>query len=167
MLQRAEELFGKRDHDFTILGVEFSASVSQVFFSGGYDEKFLIIRLNLECQKDMYQVCYQLAHETVHLLAPAKDVDINNFEEGIATYFAEIYMKEAFNRNWSPRLASYKRVLELVRPHLESDIEFVRRLRAKQPVFSKMTRRQLTSQCRNLSRRDADILLTKFDRNVE
>ena len=34
-----------------------------------------------------------MAHETIHLLAPSCGRNANNFEEGVACYFAAYYMK--------------------------------------------------------------------------
>ena len=42
----------------------------------------------------MSEACYELVHETVHLLAPTGGNDATNFEEGVACYFADHYMIE-------------------------------------------------------------------------
>ena len=49
--------------------------------------------LSLSAATNILQACYQMAHETVHLLAPSGGRNANNFEEGVACYFAAYYMK--------------------------------------------------------------------------
>lgn len=115
MLQMAEELFGQRDSSYTILGVEFIIGVPQIWYPG--DCKHIIIQLDEVAATNMSQACYQLAHETVHLLSPTGGNNANNFEEGVACYFAAYYMKNRLNEfNWRPTLQSYKQALTLIAP---------------------------------------------------
>jgi hypothetical protein len=41
---------------------------------------------------EMPRACFQLAHEVVHLLSPKVGQKANNFEEGLACFFAKYYM---------------------------------------------------------------------------
>ena len=66
ILSLAEEKFGPRNPDFTILGVEFRDGVPQTWFPGNC--KHIVVQLSLEAMHDEEQAVFQLAHETVHLL---------------------------------------------------------------------------------------------------
>ena len=113
----------------------------------------------------MSQACYQMAHETVHLLSPTGGNHATNFEEGVACYFAAYYMTNRMNEPcWLPDLPSYKRALELISPRLDEDIYCVRRLRDRQPSFLKMGREEISAEFPDLTPTDVDFLISKFDR---
>ena len=164
MLYMAEELFGPRDRSYTILGVEFVSDHPRVWYPG--NRKNIIIQLGPDAATDLSQACYQLAHETIHLLAPTGGKNANNFEEGVACYFAAYYMKIRLSKpNWQPTLPSYRRALELITPHLDADIDCVRRIRDQQPSFSKTNEEQISIAFPNLTSENIDFLISKFDRN--
>ena len=73
MLCIAEELFGPRDQSYTILGIEIGSDNPRIWYPG--DCKHIIIQLDSSASTDMYQACYQMAHETVHLLSPTGTTD--------------------------------------------------------------------------------------------
>ena len=163
MLQMAEELFGRRDPSYTILGVEFIVGIPQIWYPGNC--KHIIIQLDQHTATNMLQACYQMAHETVHLLSPTGGNHANNFEEGVACYFAAYYLKNRLNAsNWEPTLQSYKQALALIVPRLDEDIYCVRRLRERQPSFSKISREQISTEFPNLTLDDVGFLIKKFDR---
>ena len=163
MLQMAEDLFGQRDSSYTILGIEFIAGIPQIWYPGNC--KHIVIQLDQSAATNMLQACYQMAHETVHLLSPTGGDNATNFEEGVACYFAAYYLKNKLNAfNWEPTLQSYKRALALITPRLDEDIYCVRRLRELQPSFSKISREQISTEFPNLTLDDADFLIKKFDR---
>ena len=165
MLHIAEELFGPRDLSYTILGIEFVADVPQIWYPG--DRKHIIIQLDLEASTDLLQACYQMAHETIHLLAPTGGSNANNLEEGVACYFAAYYLENKLNAShWRPNLPSYKRVLKRVAPLLDTDISCIRKLREQQPSFSKMDREQVSTAFPNLASEDVSFLISKFDQNL-
>ena len=164
MLNMAEELFGQRDYSYTILGIEIGPDIPKIWYPG--NRKHIIIQFDSSAATNMYQACYQMAHETVHLLAPTGADDANNFEEGVACYFAAYYMKRQLNEpTWMPNLPSYKRALQLVAPRLDEDIYCVRRLRNSQPSFSEMSKENISIEFPNLSSDDVTFLTFKFDRN--
>ncbi len=166
MLQMAEGLFGQRDSSYTILGVEFIVGIPQIWYPGNC--KHIIIQLNQNAATNMLQACYQMAHETVHLLSPTGGNHANNFEEGVACYFAAYYLKNKLNApNWEPTLQSYKQALALIAPRLDEDIYCVRRLRERQSSFSKISREQISTEFPNLTLDDVDFLIKKFDRESE
>ena len=164
MIYMAEKLFGPRDLSYTILGIEFVADGPRIWYPG--DRKHIIIQLCPSAATDMSQACYQMAHETIHLLAPSGGQNANNFEEGIACYFAAYYLKERLNKpNWQPNLPSYKRALQLIISRLDEDIYCIRRLRESQPSFPKMSKEAIRAEFPNLTLDDVDFLTRKFNRN--
>lgn len=163
MLQMAEELFGQQDSSYTILGVEFIVGIPQIWYPGNC--KHIIIQLDQDAATNMLQACYQIAHETVHLLSPTGGNNANNFEEGVACYFAAYYMENRLNAfNWEPTLQSYKQALALIAPRLDEDIYCVRRLRERQPSFSEISRKQIIAEFPNLTSDNVDFLIKEFDR---
>ena len=165
MLHMTEKLFGPRDKSYTILGTEFVEHDPQIWFPG--DHKHIIIQLNPEAAKDNLQACYQLAHETIHLLAPVGVNDINNLEEGVADYFASYYLKTQLNaHDWQPNHPSYKRVFDLVKPLLDKDISRIRQIREQEPSFSKMTYEQVETEFPELDPEEIKFLIAKFIRDA-
>ena len=144
MLEMAENLFERRDCSYTILGIKFGNRKPGIEYVTRYEDKKIVIRLSSLAAQDMLQACYQLAHETVHLLAPIVIEDTTYFEEGVACYFASYYMEEARGEpNWriaedSNNYEEYKCALELVKPLFDKDKHCVRKLRDVEPSFSKM-----------------------------
>ena len=164
MLHIAEELFGPRDPSYTILGIEFVSDNPKIWYPAG--RRHIIMQLSLSAANNMSQACYQMAHETVHLLAPSGGRNANNFEEGVACYFAAYYMKSKLNQpNWRPTLPSYRRALELIALRLDEDIYCVRRLRDKNPAFQDMSKEEISTEFPDLSADDVDFLISKFDRD--
>lgn len=164
MLRITEELFGQRDHSYTILGIEIGPDIPKIWYPG--NRKDIIIQLDSSAATDMYQACYQLAHETIHLLAPSGGQNANNFEEGVACYFADLYMKEVLKNPYlPPSLPSYRTAFELVKPLLDADRYCVRRLRDQQPSFSKMSGEQISTAFPSLTLKDVDFLTKRFNRN--
>jgi hypothetical protein len=87
MLSEAEELYGRRDMDWTPIGVEFfSGDVPHIWFPG--NRKHVCIRLTFSAVNDLDEALWQLAHEIVHILGPVVAGKANNLEEGLATHFA-------------------------------------------------------------------------------
>lgn len=88
MLDEAEALYGRRDMDWTLLGVEFFTDATQpeTWFPG--NRKHVAIRLTPNTANDYDHAVWQLAQEIVHLLAPVRRGCANNLEEGLATHFA-------------------------------------------------------------------------------
>src|SRR5262245_32274060 len=66
MLSEAEELYGRRDMDWTPIGVEFFAGdVPSIWFTGG--RKHVAIRLILAALKDLNEAIWQLDHANVNV----------------------------------------------------------------------------------------------------
>ncbi len=164
MLYMAEELFGPRDLSYTILGIEFVEDGPRIWYPG--NRKHIIIQLGPLAATGMSQACYQMAHETIHLLAPTGGKNANNFEEGVACYFANYYMEQRMNESgWETGHRAYEKALKQVVPLLDADISCVRRLREKQPSFPKFTSEMIRTAFPNLTPNNVDFLISKFDRN--
>ena len=164
MLHMAEEVFGPRDPSYTILGIEFVSDNPRIWYPG--NRRHIVIQLSLLAATNMSKACYQLAHETIHLLSPSGGQNATNFEEGVACYFAAYYMNNAMNKPaWRPDLPSYRCALELIELHLNNDLGCVRRLRDRQPSLSKMGREEINTEFPDLTPTDVDFLISKFDRD--
>ena len=164
MLDMAEKLFGGRDTSYTLLGTQFTSDGPRIWYRGKH-RKHIIIQLSLRAAANMSQACYEMAQETIHLLAPSVGRSANNFEEGVSCYFAAYYMKEKFNEpSWSPNHSSYERALVLIKPRLDEDIDCVRRIRKNQPSFWDMTKEDISEEFPNLESKDVDFLISEFDR---
>jgi hypothetical protein len=112
MLSLAEELLGPRDPKYTILGVEIGPDIPRLWYPGNRHN--VIVQLAPSAATNMARACYQLAHETVHLLAPNGGGPATNLEEAVACYFAGYFMKSRFAQSaWHPEEASYQRGLGL------------------------------------------------------
>ena len=164
MLHIAEKLFGPRDPSYTILGIEFGPDNPRIWHPE--NRRHIVIQLSPSAATNMSRACYQMAHETVHLLSPTGGKNANYFEEGVACYFAAYYMKNKMNEPcWLPDLPSYKRALELIKSRLDEDIYCVRRLRDRQPSFPKMGREEISAEFPDLTSTKVDFLISKFDRD--
>ena len=164
MLHMAEELFGPRDCSYTLLGIEFGPDNPRIWYPE--NRGHIIIQLSLLVATNMSQACYQMAHETVHLLAPTGCNNPTNLEEGVACYFAAYYMERKLNQPpLIPSLPSYERALALIKPRLDEDIYCVRRLRENQPSFRDMNKEDISKEFPRLTSKGVDFLMSKFERD--
>ncbi len=117
MLCEAENLFGRRGTKYEFLGIEHHDKGPSIWFPDENRIEKFTIQLNLN--KVGESICFQLAQETLHSLAPQRIEDTNNFEEGISIYFALHYLKKVMKLNWNPNMKSnykeaYLRVKSLI-----------------------------------------------------
>lgn len=137
LLARAEESFGPRDPSYTPLGIEISdAEAPQIWFPG--NRKFLAIQLSREAASDWRRGLFQLAHETVHVLAPTGGARAPNIEEGLATLFSDEFSAWA---GWGvitgdPRYLAAKKDVSTL---MAIDRDAVRRIRLVEPSFARWT----------------------------
>ncbi len=138
-LEKAEMLFGDRDKEYTILGVEFlSTEVPQIWYAGS--GRHIAIQLSREALGDANQAFYQLAHEVVHCLSPTGAQGANVLEEGLAVWFSRWYMKTSgLGDHWNATLESYLEAGRLVEQLLKIDMGLIKRLRGREPVLSQAT----------------------------
>jgi hypothetical protein len=88
-LEKAETQFGPRNMSFTLLGIEFYDGPNRVTYPNT-DRNQIVIQLSKESESrgNHDQALFQLAHETVHVLAPVDVGTSTVLEEGLATYFS-------------------------------------------------------------------------------
>ncbi|MGM3216467.1 hypothetical protein ACSQ5K_14745 [Pseudomonas sp. PhalM4] len=139
MLTRAEQLFGARDHSWTILGIEFGGNSPQIWYAGDADTKHVVIQLSRSRLNNTSLACYELAHECIHLLSPSGGNVVPTLEEGLATVFAEDYVLERFGFIHDSGMESYRQAAALVRKLLVIEPDAVKRLRAVEPSFTNMS----------------------------
>jgi len=168
MLWDAEELFGQRDMTFTILGIEVTDGFApQPWFPG--DRKHVVVQLT-KIAKDHPQVaCFQLAHETVHLLSPGVYGTSSNLEEGLATAFSIRYLKKfgIDARNWVDH-AAYIQPLAVSEPLLLQNPCPIKAIRDQRPdrttdfSMSRITATMLRAACKDMTQEAADFLAAPF-----
>jgi hypothetical protein len=95
LLRMAERHYGPRDESFTLVGVQISEQ--------GFDRaslqrfnplcpKHIVVNISRRALDDRRYGFYELAHETIHCLAPGKD-NAPNVEEGLAVLFSEMMVE--------------------------------------------------------------------------
>jgi len=97
-LEFAEKRYGKRDLNWTLLGVDFAnVSQPQIFYAGAFrGRKDVVIQLTASAARDEKQALFQLGHEVIHVLSPiGPSVEASVLEEGIATYNSIEYVKHS------------------------------------------------------------------------
>jgi hypothetical protein len=167
MLRFAQSQFGSRDKSYTILGVEFIHNEPRIWYPDNC--KNIVIQLGTMCLLEPDRACFQLAHETIHLLSPTKWENVNVLEEGLAAYFQVWYMNNQYPRDWPrskvdwTRLPSpYEKAKILVERLLGVDQDAIRRLREQQPRLSQITAEEIRNAYPALDRYDALALTTEF-----
>ena len=147
MVHIATKLFGPRNLYYTVIDIGFGGNQPEIQYPSE-NHPYIIIRLSAKAKKDRLIACYQMAHETVHLLAPTSRCHVTNLEEGVASYFAIYYMKNYYkgeekelnNYNWEPDDPRYIPPLKKVTRLFEKDKYFVSELRRKsQHLFQDIT----------------------------
>lgn len=161
MLYKAEERFGPRDMSYTILGIEFENTGPRVWYPGNC--KHIIIQLS-PAVGSIDSICYQLAQETIHLLAPTGGRHANNLEEGLSIYFAHEYMEKVMYRPfpYPTEDSDYKKPFEEVKPLLDNDPGCIKKLRSEEPTLSNITPEQMQTVFPDLTSEEIEFLLSKF-----
>lgn len=135
----AQEDFGPRQLDWTILGVEFGSGPTPHIFYPQPGQRYVVVTLGASARVDLRQAIFHLAHETIHLLAPSGASDANHLEEGLATLFSMRVMSWCQLDPLYPSLASYAAAAEDVAHLLRLDDGALRRLRIEDTSFSSIT----------------------------
>jgi hypothetical protein len=163
MLKTAEEMYGPRDKDYTILGVEFVGDNPRLWYPG--DCKHVAIQLGQAAMNNLDQACYQLAHECVHLLCPTGGAGASYLEEGLATYNSAYYMESQMGQtNWRATLPSYIRAETVVRKIMEADSGSIKRMRQTEFNISAISADLLLSETSAITRDEASFLVSGFVR---
>ena len=158
LLKLAEEKFGPRKPDFTILGVEFQDGDPQTWFPGNC--KHIVVQLSLEAMNNEEQAVFQLAHETVHLLDGGQLANV--LEEGVAVNFQQEYMLANFENSISIVNPKYIAAGELVERLLTFDNSVVKRLRSICGSFDSITAKHIAIES-NLPIEICECLAMPFD----
>lgn len=137
MLQEIENLYGERDKSWTFIGIEFEQNGPKIWFPGNCSN--IAIQLNTNALNNEILAHYQLAHEVIHLLAPDGKMDAPNIEEGLATVYSEDFVLREHKRSNLTSMVSYVDAAERVRELLAFDALSIKKLRAIEPSFKKMT----------------------------
>ena len=136
-LKLAETRFGQRVDNDRIPSITFHPGPAQVFF---VSQSRVAVRLSLACQFDYLLGCYQLAHETIHLLSPVDGGRVTALEEGLATLFSHDYLRENIDIDWSPPTdRRYAQAMLLAERFLGPRPDAILRLREQEPVISSIT----------------------------
>ena len=165
MLLEAEKLFGERDTSWTILGIHLSSVGPFIRFQGPGKfpyNKQIIIELSLV--GNIYQACWQLAHETIHCLAPEERCNAIYLEEGIATYYQNLYMFERIGldtQHWNE--GKYLKARDLVKPLMEHDRCFLKGIRPKGTLFRDINPQDIRNILPSLSEKHISDLYAKFN----
>ena|SRR5947209_7071190 len=141
ILRIAQQLYGPRDLSYTILGVEFGGVVPQIWFPGAC--RHIVVQITPECATNMQRACYQMAHETIHLLSPTGGANANTLEEGLATHFSSRYMLEHMQAVWHASPGLYQAACQHIQQLLALDAGIIQTLRQIQPVLSAISAAQL------------------------
>lgn len=166
MLQLAQEWFGERDREWTILGVEFCGDHPRVWCPG--NRRDIVVQVAVRCMDEPQRAAYQLAHECVHLIAPIGCKDSSVLEEGLATWFAQYYMAERIgNPNWRSTMYSYTVAQEKAEKLLALDKDAIKKLRAEIPQISYFTKDLLLKHYPELGEPLAAELTSRFNRNLQ
>jgi hypothetical protein len=148
MLSEAEELYGRRDMDWTPIGVEFFAcDVPHIWFPE--NRKQVCVRLTLGALQDLNEALWQLAQEIVHILGPIEG-NANNLEEGLATHFA-LNISHYTDKNRVPLIrqkveqpaSKYCSPLRDCEALLQIDPDIIKKLRRQQSYLSLVTTQQI------------------------
>lgn len=164
ILRLVENMYGPRDHSWTILGIEFNIdpeAYPQIWYPGNC--KNIAIQLCGSALNNMDIACYQLAHEAIHLLAPSGGRNANALEEGLATYFSLWYVNEYLGKNVQCSLLSYMEAYEKVGELLSIDADAIKKLRSVEPYFCKMTPETFVKAKVNISETLRNELVLKFN----
>lgn len=95
-LNFAEQRYGRRDLNWTLLGVDFAQiPTPQVFYAGyGSGRQDIVVQLTASAARNEKQALFQMAHEVIHTLSPiGPNAAPSMLEEGIATYNSLDYVR--------------------------------------------------------------------------
>lgn len=163
ILNDAEKLFGERNKNYTLLGVELiDREYPQIWFPG--DCGNIVIQLTADCLKDMNKAIFQVAHECVHCLCPNIGKPATVLEEGVATWFS-VYYTKLNNINIYPQEQEYQNACSLVHQLLEYDSNIIRKARIQSPNISDITKELLINTCPAINPNLANKLTKTFECN--
>lgn len=163
ILTDAEKFYGKRNKDFTVLGIEFCETGPRIWYPKSKDN--IVIQLSLEALQSEKKAIYQLAHECIHLLSPSGKCNANVLEEGLAVYHSWYFVEKVFQANGKEMTGSAK-YLEaglLVEKILKLVPGFFLKLRSFRENLWEVTEADIHYLCPELTRDEVITLVMRFD----
>lgn len=137
MLMEAEKRFGERDKEYSILGIEFHHGGPMTTYRDG--RKHIVIQLSIGALEDHTLACWQLSHETIHLLSPLGKQGANILEEGLATHFSRFYLRDKLGIPVTAVGENYVEADDIVTKMLTLNENAIREMREREPTISHMT----------------------------
>lgn len=135
LLHEAETLYGKRNADFIIDGVEITSNNQpDIYFP--YNDNRVIIRITEICRNNKDFATFQIAHEVIHCLYPNLVEDVTYLEEGLATFF----QTQVSNIQIESGATKYITARELASKLLEFDNNIIKAAREVEPNISKISK---------------------------
>ena len=168
MFELAEDFFGCRDHrGYRCSGIEFHGAGSKIRYLSRpeHDDVNINIKLSQSAAKNMSHACFEMAHETVHLLAPTGSQNVTNLQEGLACFFSVYYMKTILNEpKWCYTKENQRRMLELFTPRLEETPYCIKELRGRQRWFQRLSKEDIRDLIPKLTEEEVYFLTSEFVR---
>ncbi len=135
-LEELEDLFGPRCVKYLYGGVEFADDGPYVWYPFG---KYVVVRLSSPCVNEPARALFQLAHESVHLIAPLGSREgVTVLEEALASWFQLKIVAEhsqLFAEDWKVLPPRYASAAALITPLLCENPQAIKRIRVRQPNF--------------------------------
>lgn len=158
----AEEFFGGRDKNFTILGIEFNETGPRIWYPKNNGN--IVIQLTPDALNSEAIALYQLAHESVHLLSPSRGAHANVLEEGVAVWFSWWYVKKVLgiDAHEFTDEANYLTAGLLVEKILTVRPDFYKEARQLCPRIWEITSELIRDLCPELSDEEAKLLALPF-----
>lgn len=160
LLATAEERYGSRDREFTILGAEFRDGAPGIWFPG--NRGHVVVQLGCSCLMNEVAALHQLAHECIHLLNPIPTA-ASVLEEGLATWFARERVRALLKTEVNVTDPRYRGAEELVTPLMAGYPDGIRQIRAVVPSLSSVDAGLLASVYPFLPPELVERLTAKFD----
>jgi hypothetical protein len=161
MLIEAQKLFGPRNTSFLFLGFEFIPDHARVRYVTEYSA---VIQLSFRAMMNPVEAYFELAHECVHLLSPHPYRPVLVIEEGMASVFSGIYMREHLNFKVCPTPhRDYDEATALVEQLMEIDRYGIRKMREEQPDTRILSKALVMKVYPTLSEQVVERLVEPFD----
>ena len=166
MLREIKDLYGERDAKWNIFGIDFfSKDGPHIVYPYDYPDNILI-RLTPDVQKEeeKARACFQLAHETVHLLSPTGPGhgSAKILEEGLGTIYSKQYVSRHFGYTMQTGDPRYDEAASFVQDLLNAYPSAIKNLRSFEPCFSKMTTDTFLSAGIEYPQEKINVLLKPF-----
>jgi len=135
----AENLFGKRDRSYSFLGFEFTDNGPNLHYER---DKSFLMRIQSGVMLEPMFVYAQMAHECVHMLSPCPQRPVTILEEGMAEFFAYIYMRDTMEYKLTPKPpgTAYHEAGQLVAMLMSLNPYGIKQIREEEPTISLITK---------------------------